>query len=87
MLDMKFLMAHVPCVIRKLNELLDPDWEEGREPMISIGLAAPDLLEVLEEIAKGEGAFSRDPLTHCSNTVESMKKIALAAIAKTKGGK
>lgn len=44
--------------------------------------AAPELLEALREIAKGEGAFSLDPLTHCSNTVDSMKAIALAAIAK-----
>ena len=52
---------------------------------------APDLLVALEEIAKralslsfGSGPFSRDPLTHCSNTVAAMKALALAAIAKAK---
>ena len=44
--------------------------------------AAPDLLEALKEIAKGEGAFSLDPLTFAENTIENMKEIAQAAIAK-----
>ena len=48
--------------------------------------AAPDLLAALEEIAKGEGAFSRDPLTHAENTIEAMQSIARAAITKAKGG-
>jgi len=47
--------------------------------------AAPDLLEALKEIAKGEGAFSRDQLTHATNTIEAMKEIARAAIAKAEG--
>lgn len=29
--------------------------------------AAPDLLEALKEIAKGEGEFSRDPYEHAKN--------------------
>ena len=41
-------------------------------------------IEVLEgslrEIAKGEGRFSRDPLTHATNTIEDMKAIAEAAL-------
>ena len=40
------------------------------------------LRTALEEIAKGEGAFSRDRLTHASNCIESMKAIATAARAK-----
>ena len=39
------------------------------------------LVEALEQIAKGAGAFSHDPLEHCSNIVEEMKAIALAALA------
>jgi hypothetical protein len=34
----------------------------------------------LREIAKGEGEFSRDPLTHATNTIESMKAIATATL-------
>lgn len=34
------------------------------------------LREVLKEITKGEGRFSRDHLTHCENTVEDMKELA-----------
>ena len=47
--------------------------------------AAPDLLVALKEIAKGEGPFSRRPLEHAANTIEHMKEIARAAIAKTEG--
>jgi hypothetical protein len=42
---------------------------------------SPVLLDALREIARGEGAFSRDPLTHATNCIESMKAIAAAAIA------
>lgn len=45
---------------------------------------ADDLLEALEEIAKREGAYSRDPLTHAENTIDSMERIARAAIAQAK---
>lgn len=44
--------------------------------------AAPDLLDALREIANGQGAFSTDPLTHASNTIDDMKELARAAIAK-----
>ena len=40
------------------------------------------LVNALEEIAKGEGRFSRDHLTHCTNTVEDMKEIAEAALTR-----
>jgi hypothetical protein len=46
--------------------------------------AAPDLLAALEEIAKGQGAFSRDPIVHAINTIADMKALAVAAIAKAK---
>ena len=41
-----------------------------------------DLLEALKEIAKGEGAYSQDPLTHAGNTITGMKNIATEAIRK-----
>lgn len=44
--------------------------------------AAPDLLAALKKIALGEGRYSRDQLTHASNTIEDMKALARAAIAK-----
>jgi hypothetical protein len=47
--------------------------------------AAPSMYEALNEIAKGAGPFNRDPLIHAENTIESMKEIALAALAKARG--
>lgn len=38
------------------------------------------LRAALREIAKGEGAFSRDPFTHAANCVENMKSIAESAL-------
>ena len=45
-----------------------------------------NLLEALEEILLGSGPFSRDPLQHASNCIESMKDIATKAIAAAEGG-
>ncbi|MCJ7831327.1 MAG: hypothetical protein MUP86_02225 [Dehalococcoidia bacterium] len=47
--------------------------------------AALPMLKALYQIVKGEGRFSRDPLTHASNTIEDMKALALAAIAAAGG--
>lgn len=38
------------------------------------------LLNALREIARGEGAYSRDELTHARNTIENTLKIANKAI-------
>jgi len=38
------------------------------------------LKAALVEIAKGDGAFNRDRLTHADNCIENMKSIALAAM-------
>ncbi len=39
-----------------------------------------ELEAALREIEKGAGEYSMDPLAHCTNTVESMKEIASAAL-------
>lgn len=39
------------------------------------------LVAALRKIARGEGRFSRDHLTHCENTIEDMKAVADAALA------
>uniref|UniRef100_A0A6M3LQN8 Uncharacterized protein n=1 Tax=viral metagenome TaxID=1070528 RepID=A0A6M3LQN8_9ZZZZ len=46
---------------------------------------SPMLLEALREIVQGKGEFSLDPLMHASNTIESMKAIARAAIEAAEG--
>lgn len=40
------------------------------------------LRKALVEIANGEGAFSRDPLEHAGNCIDSMKQIAETALWK-----
>jgi|GEM_PF-7034796 len=39
-----------------------------------------ELEAALREIAKGEGAFSRDQLTHAENCIDNMKSIAQEAL-------
>lgn len=40
------------------------------------------LRAALQEISEGRGRYSLDPLTHCGNTVDDMKKLALDALEK-----
>ena len=47
--------------------------------------ATPEMLEALKEIAKMEGPYSRDPLTHAENVIENLTNIANKAIAKVEG--
>jgi hypothetical protein len=42
------------------------------------------LREALEEIAKGEGAFSRDPLTHAANCIDRAVATAKKVLEETK---
>jgi len=44
--------------------------------------AAPDLLEALKEIAKGQGAYDPDGYAHARNTIDDMKALAKEAIEK-----
>lgn len=56
-----------------------------REPLVAAYRERCERNEKLEralrEIAKGEGPFSRDPLTFAGNTIEAMKELADAALA------
>lgn len=51
------------------------DYGESLEQQLEQARAA------LREIAKGEGRYSRDPLTHAANTIEDMKALAAATLA------
>ena len=56
--------------------------EQQRAEIARLQAQVATAKKALEEISKGEGAFSRDPLTHASNTIESMKRIAQEALKK-----
>lgn len=55
----------------KMGQELDRKLDENKYVMY----------EALEQIAKGEGRFSRDHLTHAENTIEDMKALAEQALA------
>ena len=42
-----------------------------------------ELRAALQEIAKGEGPYFRDPLTHAANCIAVMKRLANGALAKS----
>ena len=56
-----------------------------QEEIDRLGAINAELLAGLMEIAKGEGAFSLDQFTFANNTIENMKDIANATIAKAEG--
>ena len=58
----------------KLDELLSE--------LVKLETQNAELLDALKEIAKTEGPYSRDPLTHAENVIENMASIANKAIAK-----
>lgn len=45
---------------------------------------ADEMFEALEEIQKGEGAYSPDQLEHAQNTINNMKSIASDMVDKLK---
>ena len=44
-----------------------------------------ELLAALNEISKGAGEFSMDPLEHATNCIESMREIARTALTAATG--
>lgn len=70
----------------KSAEHVEAIYDDGEmEANARLIAAAPDLLATLEEIAKGEGPFNRDPLEHASNVIEHAQQIAREAIEKATG--
>ena len=68
---------------RLLEEAADMVTEQSAEHAQACRRASEQLWrvrEALHQIAKGEGAFSRDPLEHAGNCIDSMKSIARTAL-------
>lgn len=61
---------------RTVSAIGQRDFEDERRRNQTLVLA-------LTKIMKGEGPFSRDPLTHATSTIESMKKLATDALYAT----
>ena len=81
----KAIVGHVCDAFRSLGyegSMGDTDTLPARLETFASSLRATrdKLRGALEEIAKGEGPFSRDPLTHASNTIDAMKELARAAL-------
>jgi repressor LexA len=74
-------IVHRPAKARSIEVIRLP----GDAAPTPLADAASEMLAALKEIAKGHGAFSIDPLEHASNTIDEMKGLARAAIAKAEG--
>lgn len=65
------------------NQMIDGGYLDAGV-LLNLGAARIKyLVAALEEVAKGMGPYSRDPLAHASNTIEDMKDIATKAVAGT----
>jgi hypothetical protein len=65
------------------NGNIDPTGERLRA-VCRLAREKSELLRAaLQEIAEGRGTYSRDPLTHASNTIDEMKALALSALSPT----
>lgn len=51
--------------------------------LATMTIRAKYLEDALQQISEGRGRFSRDPLTHASNTIDDMMAIAVGALAGT----
>ena len=56
--------------------------KETRDEMAKLRRVNAELLEALKEIAEGKGRYSENQFEHARNTIEDMKELAKAAIAK-----
>jgi hypothetical protein len=73
----------------QMPTVANDDYAQGFDAAAEVDAAEFRLLDAeiarlraaLTEISKGEGAFSRDPLTHAVNTIDSMKQIARDALS------
>ena len=75
-------------LVRELNkpvEMSDDSLIALDDDIILLEQQNFELLSALKEIAKMEGPYSRDPLTHAENVIENLTNIANKAIAKAEG--
>ena len=62
------------------NDPFDTEQRQSAALIVRAVNSHAALVEALREIVKGEGEFSRNPLTHAENTIDNMKEIARAAL-------
>ena len=75
-----------PDDFRSMDDIAEVRQADNGAYIVRAVNAHEALVEALAEIAKGEGAFSRDPLTHAGNTIDNMKRLATAALALAREG-
>ena len=78
-------IAEVPKSFKSNAELICEAFnvsnETGKTPR-QLADENKELLEALQEIKKGEGAYNMDKYEHANNTIENMKSLATQAINK-----
>jgi hypothetical protein len=65
----------MPCGLKSDNE----KWHLGA-CLTCVEVVRDRYKAALEEIRKGAGPYSRDPLEHATNTIEAMKALAAEAL-------
>lgn len=63
------------------NWYRNPDGREAAAEIARLQDEVARLRSYMTEIAKGEGPFSRDQLTHAYNTINAVKQLATDALA------
>lgn len=66
--------------LREEIKALENEYTESLDVQTKLLERLVALVSALKEIAKGEGRFSRDQLTHADNCIDDMKAIAIKAV-------
>ena len=83
---MAFLTAPEKLTAEQIEQLREGlrqncfgDWKQY-SALCDMALASLEYITALQEIAKGAGPFSRDPMEHAINTIANMKAVAVDAL-------
>lgn len=68
------------CVTTGMCAFPIAKWNKRADTAPALSKRVEELERALQEIAKGEGAFNRDPLKHAENVIEHMRSVAERAL-------
>jgi hypothetical protein len=80
--DEDVAVADCGCTLHRSGDMND----DPAMVLCPLHAQAEQMRAALEQIAKGEGAFNRDPLKHAANVIEEAKELARALLATIQKG-